>query len=303
MRDRGGQRGSGLVGRGAERPHELDAFRRIERGIEAEAPGAAQRADARFGEAYRIRRQDDVKLGAAGEQGFGHDKLSPGGDRAEAEAHSGAIEECHDPFHRDVARAGEMDGARRPQHVEPAGAHAERLLDRDELAQGRGMILPGARRRDHRPRERGSRLVLIAENEPGLRLGCGAPIRSLRLLGRACDPIEHLPRDLPRPIDIARKQGQGRGIDQRVGGRLQRGRAAIGLGRLQIISPSLVTRRTQCPVLEQPSLDGQRRRIVVPRRVAGRGKLIPGMIKRPRASEGDDRGEGRGGSHLKSNYS
>ena len=93
------------------------------------------------GEAGRIRRQDDVELGAAVKQSFGNDKFGPGGERAEAEAGPIPFERRRDRLGRALARTAKIDRARWAQQVEPGGVGAERLLDRDELAQGRGMIL------------------------------------------------------------------------------------------------------------------------------------------------------------------
>jgi hypothetical protein len=126
--------------------------------------------------------------------------------------------------------------------------------------------------------------------------GAAAPIRRLRLVGLARDPLQHLARNLLRLVAVAGEERERGGVDQGIGAGLQRRCGAIAIGGLEIEAAALLpVRRAQRMVLQEPALDGQRRRIVLVLAVIAPGhELPPGMIQRPRAGEGDDRGQRRG---------
>ena len=116
-----------------------------------------------------------------------------------------------------------------------------------------------------------ARLLAPAEQQQRLRLGRGAVIRRLRLVGLARDPLQHLARDLLRLRAVAGEQRQSRGVDQRIGRRLQRRRGAVAFGGLEVETPPFgLVRSPQRIILEQPPLDRQRRRIALVAIVARR---------------------------------
>ena len=126
-----------------------------------------------------------MELRAAREQRLGDDDVGAGGERAVAEADLLLLEHRRDLLVEMLAAhdlrverhvAAEMERARRAERVEPGGVAALRGEDQAELAQRRGMVLPGPRRERDGLGEGGAGLVFAVEQQQRLGAGGGAVI-------------------------------------------------------------------------------------------------------------------------------
>ncbi|TFI58335.1 hypothetical protein E2493_10125 [Sphingomonas parva] len=156
----------------------------------------------------------------------------------------------------------EMERARRAMSIEPGRIASLLRKDQGELAQGGGVILPGARSEGNRFGEGGSRLGLAIKQQQSLGT-CGLSIiRRFGLVSLLMDSPKNMLCEKMRPFVVAAKQRQSGRVNQGVSGLFIRARPRVGLGGLIVERPLGLPYRPNRLLLEQAAFDAKDSSIV-----------------------------------------